>query len=163
MPVSVPVFDCNAKMPILPPAPTAPSKVAVPVPEIRVKFSSTPPAVPLVEPVMLISPAEPAPVFNMIVCASSKITVSLIVISCPDVTILSLNVVVAPEPSKVTEASPAPVIWPSTVILPPAGVRTVIGSLKVIASIVTACWPSDRPIVIPDVPSFIAAISASSN
>ena len=69
-------------------------------------------------------------------------TESLIKIGVPSVTILAFSVVVAPEPSSVTEASPVPVIWPLTTMAPePDGMRSVTGSVNVTAPVVNVPLP----------------------
>jgi hypothetical protein len=86
-------------------------------------------------------------------------TLSLKVIFWPAVVIPASSVVVAPEPSSVTEAFPVPVIRPLTRIEPPLGVRKVTGSVKVTASISMAWVPSDLPIAIELNPLVRLAIS----
>ena len=75
----------------------------------------------------------------------------------------SAPVLPLPPPAvRVIVASPAPVrLPPSTRIEPPFGVRMVTGSLKVMASMMIAWTPSDRPMVILAALLVSAATSAT--
>ena len=112
-----------------------------------------PPAVPSVVPVMEILPPPPVPVLSTTLAASATCTLSLIVMSVSAVVMLALSTVVAPAPSRVTDALPVPVIRPLTASVPPFGDWKVTGSLNVTALMVMPPVPLIRPIRIELKPS----------
>jgi hypothetical protein len=142
--------------------PTAPVSVVVPEPVMNWRLSAVPPAVPLVVPVMTMLPPPAVPVSRATAAASATSTLSLMVMSWSAVTMPAARTVVAPEPSRVMEALPAPVRVPVTLMVPPAGERSETGSLKVAALTVMPPVPAAAPMVMELKPSAKVASSVAS-